>query len=181
MIMANDVTIESEELDKFLENVTGNLDKAAEKVIEELSDLSLSEIQNNYSKSEFEPGEAMDFVKVGSSNDKTVKMMGPQAIYSEFGTGTRGAMHPHPIKGQFTLNDYNTGPTIRVLTPKAKKAAGEKAKGIAVGSLYWTYKDAEGNVQYTTGIPAQMQVYKAGKRAIAHIPTAIRNNLKGMF
>lgn len=180
-MMANDVTIESEELDNFLANVTGSLDKAAEGVIEELSDLALSEIRSNYSRSEFEPGEIMDFAKIGSSNDKTVKMMGPQAIYSEFGTGTKGAMHPHPIKDQFNLNDYNSGPTIRVLTPRAKKISGAQTKGIAPGSLYWTYKDAEGNVQYTTGIPAQMQVYKAGKVAIRHIPTAIKNNLKGMF
>lgn len=172
----NDVTIESEKLDNFLANITGNLDKAAEGVIEELADLALDEIQKNYSQSEYEPGEVMDFAKVGSSNDKTVKMMGPQAIYSEFGTGTRGEQYPHPIKDKFELNAYNSGRTIRSATSKVTEKS-----GIPVGTLYWTYKDAEGNIQYTQGIPAQMQVYKAGQKAISKIPSAIKNNLKGMF
>lgn len=171
------ITIDSKELDAFLSSVLTNLDKASQNIINDLADISLNEIKENYSKSEYEASEYMDFIKTGTKDDITVKMAGPQAIYSEFGTGTRGQEKPHPKKNDFNLNPYNSGKTIR----EATSGSTAESRGIKVGDLYWTYKDAEGNKQYTQGIPAQMQVYKAGKKAISDIPSVIEKNLKGMF
>ena len=118
----------------------------------------------------------MDFTKVGTETEKTVSMSGPQALYSEFGTGTRGGLHPHPMKNNFNLNPYNSGRTIRAASSKVTEKS-----GIPAGTLYWTYKDSEGNIQYTQGIPAQMQVYKAGKTVINEMPAIVTKNLKGVF
>ena len=173
--MANDVTVESVELGKFLINMA-NINKIALNILDDLSEKALSEIQKNYTNSEYEPGEIMDFTKVGTETDKTVSMSGPQAIYSEFGTGTRGGLHPHPMKNNFKLNPYNSGRTIRAATSKVTEKS-----GIPAGTLYWTYKDPTGEIQYTQGIPAQMQVYKAGKTVINEMPAIVTKNLREVF
>lgn len=39
---------------------------------------------------------------------------GKDVLYAEFGTGENGADNPHPRKGEFGLNPYNSGPTIKI-------------------------------------------------------------------
>lgn len=174
--MASDVTIDSKKLDEFLENTTSHLESASKRIIDNLAELALKEMQENYSKAEYQAGETMDFGKTGTESSKRVFMGGPQAAYSEFGTGTQGAMHPHPRKNEFNLNPYNSGETIRPATPKVTEKT-----GIATGTLYWTYQDDSGEVHYTQGIPAQKEVYNAGKTAIKKMPKIIKEELKEMF
>lgn len=153
-----------------------NLKETCQKIINELADRALDEIRNNYSQSEYQAGEEMDFIKVGDENEKTVSMAGPQAWYSEFGTGTRGALHSHPLKKRFELNPYNSGETIRVASESVSKKT-----GIPENTLYWTYKAPDGEVYYTQGIPAQKEVYDAGQTIQDEIPKIIEKYMKGMF
>lgn len=152
-----------------------DIKKKCEQIIDELAERALTEIRNNYIQGEYQAGEEMDFVKTGSENEKTVSMVGPQAWYSEFGTGTHGEQHPHPLKQRFKLNPYNSGETIR----KATKSVAEKT-GIPEGELYWTYQDVNGEIQYTQGIPAQKQVYDAGQTIQKEIPEIVQKIMKGM-
>lgn len=69
-----------------------------------------------------------------------VIMQGENAIYDEFGTGEYGAENPHPMKSQFALNDYNSGPIV-------SKNINKK------GRHYWFYYG------YTEGIPSGKQMY----------------------
>lgn len=179
--MADDVTINSEKLDNFLSNASNNVENISKKIIEELAELALSEMQNNYSKSEYRPSEYMDFSKTGTDTEKKVSMSGPQAVYSEFGTGTRGGMHPHPKKSDFDLNPYNSGSTIRSssnIIPSDKVA---EQQDIPPGTLYWTFQGEDGQIYYTQGIPAQKQVYDAGRTVQKKISSVIKKNLKEMF
>lgn len=175
--MANDVSVEYTKLQKMLNNLENKLEKVCEKIVDEVAEQTLKEIQSNYSKAEYQAGgEEMDFAKTGSKTEKTVSMIGPQAWYSEFGTGTYGAMQPHPLKQKFPLNGYNSGETIRMAT----KGVSEKT-GIPENTLYWTYKGLDGEIYYTQGIPAQKEVYDAGQTMKKEMPKIIEKYMKGMF
>ena len=174
--MADNPTIDSEKLDEVLSNLTGNLNNVSKQVIDDLAELALDEMQKNYSKAEYQAGEQMDFSKTGSDTEKTVSMSGPQAAYSEFGTGTQGQMYPHPKKNEYGLNPYNSGETIRPAT----KSVQEKT-GIPEGELYWTYKAPDGKIYYTQGVPAQKEVYNAGQTVLKQMPSIIKKRLGEMF
>jgi hypothetical protein len=109
-------------------------------------------------------------------------MYGYQAIYSELGTGTEGAQHPHPTKGNYELDAYNShkvpNGTIRHATEKDAKAAGEQGKEIGVGDLFWTYTDENGEKQYTQGIPAQKQGYTALEDSAKKAKTFIKKRVQ---
>ena len=170
------VEVEADKLEEFLNNIGEKMQKASTGIIEDLANLALDEIQKNSSRAEYQPGITMDFLKTGSNTEKTVSMAGPQAWYSEFGTGTYGEMQPHPLKGRFALNPYNSGKTIRPASEKVSMLT-----GIPVGSLYWTYKADNGQVYYSQGIPAQKQVYNAGQTVQKEIPKISMKRMKEMF
>ena len=174
--MAINTEVDSKELDKFLGNFDTKLEQACQNILDDLAERAFKEIYDNYSKAEHQAGEGMDFAKTGSKNEKTVSMLGPQAWYSEFGTGTEGEISPHPLKQRFGLNPYNSGKTIR----HASKSVAEKT-GISEGTLYWTYKDDNGEIHYTQGIPAQKEVYNAGVTIQKEMEEIVDKNMKGMF
>lgn len=101
---------------------------------------------------------------------------GDDVLYAEFGTGERGLEDSHPIKGSFSLNDYNSGKTIRDIETlydsiqnglasnnekirEKAKTKQEYIKKFNIKNSYWTYKK-DGKKIYTSGIPAGKQVYK---------------------
>ncbi len=139
-----------------LKSIQSILDNAEEKVIDELCDLGLKELEDNYTNTFFKDGnDDYYFFKKGTRKNRVIGVMGSQVLYDEFGTGTEGASSPHPIKGNFDLNDYNSGSTIRQNKTESSNAS---SNGIPVGGLYWTYK-VDGQKVYTQGIPAGKQVY----------------------
>lgn len=79
-----------------------------------------------------------------------VVMSGENAIYDEFGTGEQGLDNPHPMKEQFSLNPYNSGPTIFY--------------NQFAGRHQWYYRPMAGKPYFTKsgateGIPAGKQMY----------------------
>lgn len=75
-----------------------------------------------------------------------VALIGPSAVYDEFGTGEEGAADPHPIKGNFGLNPYNSGPVVSThINPDT-------------GRHFWYY-----NGEITEGIPSGKQMYNTAK------------------
>lgn len=172
-----EINVEADKLEDFLNNVTAKMQKASTNIIEELANLTLDEIKDNYAKAEYgQAGEYMDFTKTGTDKEKTVAMEGPQAWYSEFGTGTYGEMQPHPLKGRFGLQPYNSGPTIRPANEKVSMLT-----NIPLGGLYWTYKADNGEIYYSQGIPAQKEVYDAGQTIKDKIPEVSIKHMKEMF
>lgn len=133
-----------------------SLNETSMNITKNLADFTYKEIQNNINNTQYKDGndDIKAFKQIEGERAK-VGMEGSQAIYDEFGTGTQGEQSPHPIKGEFNLNAYNSGKTIRTSTGKLGK--GFPAKGV----LYWTYKNKKGEIIYTTGIPAGKQVYNA--------------------
>jgi len=84
----------------------------------------------------------------------SITMQGENAVYDEFGTGDQGAENPHPVKGKFGLNPYNSGPMIfyNQLT----------------GRHQWYYRPMAGKPYFTSdgiteGIPSGKQMYTTAK------------------
>ena len=72
---------------------------------------------------------------------------GPQVIYDEFGTGTKGASNPHPAKSNYNLEPYNSG--FYIQTNKS-------------GQKYWIYYSEDIDRYVTShGVPAGCFVYNS--------------------
>lgn len=172
------VTIIGEKaLNQALNNLKANLGNINNTVINDLAELALSEMKKNYANADFQPGniESTDFTMEDEGKGKNVKMSGPQVVYTEFGTGTRGALHPHEMKDKFSLNPYNDGPTIRAAK---KDIITSDFEHIPAGTLYWTYKDSYGGIHYTQGIPAQKIVYNAGQTVLKKMKSIIKKRME---
>lgn len=176
-IKINLSTDELNNLQKQVENWATMLDKATKNIVKDLSELALNNMQKIYNQSNFKSSTPMDFSITGTEYVKDVKMSGEQALYCEFGTGTMGAENSHPQKNEFGLNPYNSGRTIRMMTPELKAK-----KGIPIDGLYWTYRDESGNIVYTQGIPAQKEAYDSlkfiGKKAPSIIKKRVEEAIK---
>lgn len=146
------------DLAKQVSDLRSKLTEASENIIDDLSKIALEEMQKNYNDFDYKSSNDMSFEITGNRTSKKVSMIGPQAIYTEFGTGTKGGLNPHPQKNEFGLNPYNSGETIRTATQSV-----QENHGIPEGTLYWTYRNEDGETIYTQGIPAGKQVYNAAK------------------
>lgn len=172
------VDLSEQGIDKFLkklEKFDTNLKKAQQKTIEDLANFSVKNMRKIYNNSGVKDSTPMTFYSVDIENGKEARMAGYQALYDEFGTGTVGAQNPHPAKGNFELNDYNSGKTIRINKSENSQASKEK---IPIGGLYWTYRDAQGNRKYTQGIAAQKEGYDTFQEAIKKSKTYAKKRVK---
>lgn len=155
------------ELKKRYEDISKNVDKLEQVIIEDLKKVGLQEISDSLSGSSFEASEPINII----DEERSIGIKGTQALYDEYGTGTIGGLNPHPEKGSapIALNDYNSGKTIRMNKTKDSIAKNDGTGGdIPPNTLYWTYK-FEGKKIYTQGRPAGMHIYKA--------KTKIRNQM----
>lgn len=150
-----------------LDKIANKLEQISDKLTDDIAEMGLEEMQKNYSSSQYQPSDGMGFAKTGSAKEKKISMIGTQAIYHEFGTGTMGEQSPHPQKDLFALNPYNSGRTIR-RNNKANSTATQL--GIPMNALYWTYADENGWIHYTQGIPAQKIVFNANKTIKEKLP-----------
>lgn len=151
-----------------LDSIANKLEKMADKLTDDIAELGLEEMQKNFSSSQYQPSDGMGFSKTGTARKKKISMIGSQAIYHEFGTGTMGEQSPHPQKDEFDLNAYNSGQTIR---RNIKPNSVASQLGIPANGLYWTYKDENGIKHYTQGIPAQKTVFDANKTIKEKLPS----------
>ncbi len=159
-------------LDALIKGIASKLNTASNNIANDVAKFGQSEIMKNYNKSTFKTNEAMNIYKEGSQNIYDIGMRGKQAIYEEYGTGTEGEANSHPLKDISGLNPYNSGKTIR----KASEAVSQLT-AIPQGELYWTYKDENGKIQYTTGVPAGKEVYNALKSIKNEIPKIVEKDL----
>lgn len=131
-----------------LNSLKKGLDEADKKIVKDIAEHVEQQTNNNLASTAYKDGNE-DARAYSEIKGKTAKagMQGSQVLYDEFGTGTEGANSPHPDKGKFRLNAYNSGKNIQ---PDVN------------GNLYWTYFDKSTNqLVKTQGIPAGKQVYDA--------------------
>jgi len=153
-LSSNDIKETIKKLKEFQKNIS----EADKEIVEQLADIGLQKIQDNYNITGYKDGnEDTGFFKTGSDKVKRIGVTGTQVLYNEFGTGTIGSQNPHPEKSGYGLNSYNSGRTIR---KNGKSESNATQNGIPEGELYWTYMK-NGQKHYTQGIPAGKQVYDA--------------------
>lgn len=179
--MSRNITIglsatEVDNLISELEAIEKKLAKIETTIVDNVAEYGLDRMQKNFSESQYQPVDGVGFAKVGTERDKSIKMIGTQVIYHEFGTGTMGQNDPHPQKNMFTpgLKDYNSGRTIR----KNKNPNGNASlNGIPLGELYWTYTQ-DGEKIYTQGIPSQKTVFKTMEDIKSEMPNILKQSVE---
>ena len=145
------------ELQAKINELNTDLKKSCDNITKELSDIAQKEIQKNYSASYYTDGnDDCEQFKEKIEDGYKVGVKGSQVLYREFGTGTEGLNKPHPMKNNFNLNDYNSGKKIR-----EAKITTNINKGVLLGEKYWTYKNSNGEIIVTQGIPAGKEVFDA--------------------
>jgi hypothetical protein len=158
-ISLNDKSIDS--AIQKLTKVKKALDKEKDNIIRDLAEQTVDKAKEFYSGVLFKSNNETEFNYKKTEKGYQVFAKGKSLLYDEFGTGDEGKASPHKLKGQFDLNDYNSGQTIRpasMLTPEKQAKIGIKS------GLYWTYKDpVTGDIVYTQGIPAGMFMYNTDK------------------
>lgn len=169
------VDLSKESLKRFKKNMEEfqkKLEQAPTKIVDEASEFCLNEMQKNYAESTVTAeSSTMSFSKTGTDLEKKVSMIGTQAIYHEYGTGTVGERNPHPNKEGKGLKDYNSGRTIRKVTSSVAKET-----GYTEGELYWTYQGKP-----TQGIAPQKVVYNAGNTTIKQSSKIIKKTIDDLF
>lgn len=131
-----------------LQTIKKNLKDCEEEITKELVDSTVQWINENYSNTTERPFNE-DYMVTGEVDGNKGKVIasGGSVIYMEFGTGEIGKKsETHPKRNEFPLNDFNSGPIV-------SKHINKK------GEHYWFY-DGE----YTQGIPAGLQVYRATEK-----------------
>ena len=166
------------ELQKEIDIMQKKNEIAAKRICKELSEYGLKTMKEIYDNFEVFGNYPSNIYMEGTDTEKKIIMEGPQAIYDEFGTGTLGERSPHPIKNQFGLNDYNSGPTIREATGKDMDAAFKQGTNIPIGGLFWTYRNTLGDKIYTQGTPAQKEGYDSKMATKKKSPEVIRKIMK---
>lgn len=136
------------EVERKIIQLQKGLKEADKQIKKDMANLLETQIKNNYAASPYTDGnDDAKMFKEKKDNKIKVGVKGSQVLYREFGTGTEGLNAPHPMKNNFNLKGYNTGPKIRVNSK--------------TGDLFWTYKNKEGEKVYTQGIPAGKEVFNA--------------------
>lgn len=155
-----------------LDFLKDNITVASEEIVKQLVDVGFktaNSINQNAPQSNLTKSEVI--AKITESKNKGyVALVGPGAIYDEFGTGEEGASDPHPIKNNFNLNPYNSGPYVSTHINQE-------------GRHYWFYSPLRGKDYYdeesgyTEGIPSGKQIYNASKEVRAKKDKIVKQTL----
>lgn len=167
------ITLTNEGISKAIEKIN-NLneevtDIALNRVVKQLVRIG-TDIANDYTIGAPQSNEEPSVIISGLlENGKAgyIALRGEGAVYEEFGTGEEGANDPHPMKNNFPLNPYNSGPTIRY---------------DEFDRPYWIYKPMAGQPYFdeygkTHGIPSGKMIYNASK----HLRSVKDNIIKTEF
>lgn len=144
---------------KKLTDIKNVIGKNKDDILKDLAEQTKDKIEEYYDKLQFTSNDRPTFAVVKYGNGYKAVARGKSVIYDEFGTGDKGQADGHPWKGEFGLNAYNSGKTIR---PVAKYLSKDKQAETGITSgMYWTYKDEAGTIHYTQGIPSGKFMYNA--------------------
>lgn len=139
-----------------LRELAKDLPRAMDEVTMELAKQTADQIQKNYDvfpyKGESGKEPIIGFARYDKGWEAYAK--GESIFYEEFGTGDKGLNSPHPLKNRYDLNPYNSGKYIRQVGKSAKE------HGLTSGK-YWTYKNDNGDIIYTQGVPSGKFMYKS--------------------
>ena len=137
-----------------LEYVSDSIDVAGENIVKRLVyEGGAKAIELNAQAPQTGP-EKSTISLMHKKNKGKISLVGPNAVYDEFGTGELGADVGHPLKGNYGLNPYNSGPFVSTHINKNGRHFWFNPN---VWSMDNTYFAPNG---YTEGTPAGTQMYR---------------------
>jgi len=164
------------DLEKGLEQLYNNIDKEADKILKDIAESGQDYLNKQYENALGKDPNILDLnTRIDKdTNGYSLVGFGRDVIYEEFGTGDEGEKHPHPVKSNYNLNDYNSGSFIidvsDVHNPEFLSILAEN--GITSGK-FWSYR--KNGAHLTQGVPAGQEMWKTRNYLISNkIPEIIK-------
>ena len=137
-------TNELNSLIKSLRILSDNLKKIPDDISYEIAKQGEEFLDNQYKSTHTD--HTIDINSINTmitrkQNGYSIIAYGEELLYAEFGTGEEGADNPHPLKSNFNLNPYNSGPIVSTHINKN-------------GRHYWFYQN-----EYSEGNPSGKQLF----------------------
>lgn len=180
--MKNEITIDMFDLKgtiKGLKSFCDNLDKEMDELIKDVVENGETYLKALYSSKEEDPniGEiSTDYKKINDGYELIAK--GKDIVYEEFGTGDKGLKHPHPVKSDYNLNDYNSGSFIMdVEDVKNDDMLNLLAQNNITSGKFWRYRK-NGELHLTQGVPSGQEMWKTRNNLIKTIPEIVEKRRK---
>lgn len=145
---------------KGLESLRDNIDKEANKILKEIAERGEEYLSKQYEQA---LGKDPNITDLNTRIDKitdgySLVGFGKDVIYEEFGTGDEGESHPHPVKGNYNLNDYNSGSfIINVEDVHNQEFLDILAQNGITSGNFWSY--TKNGAHLTQGVPAGQEMW----------------------
>lgn len=125
-----------------------DLKKLPDSISKEIAEIGLEYLRNEYANTITDHTIDINSIStdvVPTSKGYSIIASGKDVIYAEFGTGEYGQDNPHPIKNEFNLNPYNSGPYVSTHINRN-------------GRHYWFYEN-----KYSEGNASGKQMFNTSK------------------
>jgi len=129
---------------KSLKTLSSDLEKLPKEITKEVANEGLKFLEREYISTYTDHTIDISTIStniIETNNGYSIVAQGEDLLYAEFGTGERGADNGHPLKGDFDLNPYNSGPIVSTHINKN-------------GRHYWFYEG-----EYSEGNPSGKQMF----------------------
>lgn len=131
-----------------LQVLKSDLKKLPHEINKEAAEIGLEYLNKEYANTNTD--HTIDINSIETEVIETTKgysiiAKGSEVLYAEFGTGEYGQDNPHPLKQEFDLNPYNSGPIVSTHINKN-------------GRHYWFYDN-----QYSEGNASGKQMFNTSK------------------
>lgn len=156
---------------KALQNMLNDVNKISDSALKEIASKGEMYLDAQYVSRFKDP----NITDISTSFRKTsdgyaLASKGKDVVYEEFGTGDEGASHPHPVKSNYNLNDYNSGEYIRNVSDYDENSyVYDDLQEIGIKSgKFWRYSK-NGILYYTQGVPAGQEMWRTRNELIKSI------------
>ena len=118
MIMNKKIKLNNKDISSLinkLQVLSKDLKKLPNEINKEIADIGLDYLNREYENTKTDHTIDISSITrevIPTSKGYSIVARGKDVLYAEFGTGEKGADDGHPLKGDFHLNPYNSGPIV---------------------------------------------------------------------
>ena len=151
MIMNKRIKLDNKDISSLinkLQVLKSDIKKLTHEINKEIAEIGLEYLNNEYANTRTDHTIDINSIEtdiVETTKGYSIVAKGSEVLYAEFGTGEYGQDNPHPLKQEFDLNPYNSGPIVSTHINKN-------------GRHYWFYDN-----QYSEGNASGKQMFNTSK------------------
>ena len=151
MIMNKRIKLDNKDISSLinkLQVLKSDIKKLPHEINKEIAEIGLEYLNNEYANTRTDHTIDINSIEtdiVETTKGYSIVAKGSEVLYAEFGTGEYGQDNPHPLKQEFDLNPYNSGPIVSTHINKN-------------GRHYWFYDN-----QYSEGNASGKQMFNTSK------------------